>query len=203
MFAELLRHDGVDEVVELRSPFGFLAFHGGSLEQSTDTIASEAARRSGASLYAVIQPPDLRWHIPSRMVDPAQSPALRGFLEHVETVVAVHGYGRPGRWTDILLGGRNRILAARLGGRLAAALPDYRVLADLDDIPPELRGRHPDNPVNRPRGGGVQLELPPRVRGLGPVWAQWEGPGHPPPTEALIDALAAVAAEALADGLSG
>ena len=201
MFADLLRHEGVEEVLELRSSFGFLAFHGGSLEQETDTIAAEAARRSGASLYAVIQPSDLRWHIPSRMVDPAQSPALRGFLDHVEKVVAVHGYGRAGRWTDILLGGRNRALAARLGDRLAAALPGYRVLADLDDIPPELRGRHPDNPVNRPRQGGVQLELPPRVRGLGPVWADWEGPGLPPPTEALVDALAAgaTAEEALAE----
>jgi hypothetical protein len=41
----------------------------------------------------------------------------------------------------------------------------------------------------------VQLELPPRVRGLGPVWAHWEGPGLPPPTEALITALAALAVD--------
>ena len=39
MFAELLRQPGVEEVLELRSSFGFLAFHGGSLEAETDTIA--------------------------------------------------------------------------------------------------------------------------------------------------------------------
>jgi phage replication-related protein YjqB (UPF0714/DUF867 family) len=31
-------------------------------------------------------------------------------------------------------------------------------------MPSTLRGVHPDNPVNRPRAGGVQLELPPRIR---------------------------------------
>ena len=199
MFADLLRQPGVEEVVELRSSFGFLAFHGGSLEQQTDAIAAEAARRAGASLYAVLQPPDLRWHIPSRLVDPAASPALGAFLDHVDTVVAVHGYGREGRWTDILVGGLHRQLAARLGQHLAEALPEYRVVHELDDIPPELRGRHPDNPVNRARGGGVQLELPPRVRGIGPKWEGWTGPGRPPPTEALIQTLATVAsAEAVA-----
>jgi phage replication-related protein YjqB (UPF0714/DUF867 family) len=199
VFADLLRQPGVEEVLELRSSFGFLAFHGGSLEQQTDVVAAEAAARAGASYYAVLQPPDLRWHIPSRLVDPAASPALTAFLDHVDAVVAVHGYGREGRWTDILLGGRNRDLAERFGRRLAAALPDYRILHEIDDIPAELRGRHPDNPVNRARGGGVQLELPPRVRGLGPLWADWAGPGRPPPTEALIDALAAAArSEALA-----
>ena len=195
MFADLLRQPGVEEVVELRSSFGFLAFHGGSLEQATDTIAAEAARRGGASLYAVLQPPDLRWHVPSRLVDPAASTALARFLDHVEVAVAVHGYGREGRWTDVLLGGGNRGLARGLAARLAAALPEYRIVAELDVIPPELRGRHPDNPVNRPRRGGVQLELPPRVRGLGPKWADWTGPGQPPPTEALIAALAQAAAE--------
>ncbi|NCV09224.1 MAG: replication protein, partial [Actinobacteria bacterium] len=37
--ADLLRHDGVEEVSELRSTFGFMAFHGGALEERTDLIA--------------------------------------------------------------------------------------------------------------------------------------------------------------------
>jgi phage replication-related protein YjqB (UPF0714/DUF867 family) len=72
-------------------------------------------------------------------------------------------------------------------------LPEYTVVTDLDDIPHALRGQHADNPVNLPRGGGVQLELPPRVRGRSPIWADWEGPGLVPHTEALIDGLAAAA----------
>jgi phage replication-related protein YjqB (UPF0714/DUF867 family) len=193
VFADLLHQPGVREVVELRSTFGFLAFHGGSLEQMTAEIAGDAAERAGASLYAVIQPADLRWHVPSRLVDPAASEGLAAFLDHVDLAVAVHGYGRAARWTDILLGGANRGLAARLGIALQAALPDYQVVHVIDDVPPELRGLNPDNPVNRPRGGGVQLELPPRVRGMGPKWADWSGPGWAPPTEALIAALAAFA----------
>ena len=60
------------------------------------------------------------------------------------------------------------------------------MLDDLDAIPSELRGLHRRNPVNLPRGGGVQLELPPRVRGTAPT-------SKPEYTAALIDGLAAAA----------
>jgi phage replication-related protein YjqB (UPF0714/DUF867 family) len=196
MFAELLAHDGVREIADLRSTFGFMAFHGGSLEKGTDDIAAAAAAASGASLYAVVQPPDLRWHIPSAEIDPAASPALAAFLDHVETVVAVHGYGRPGMFTTILLGGGNRDLATETRRHLGAALPDYTIVDDLDGVPTELRGLHPDNPVNRVRQSGIQVELPPRVRGLGPYWAESEARRNgerQPHTEALIDALASTA----------
>src|SRR5450755_1380096 len=92
MFAELLAHDGVSEHVELGSRVGFLALHGG-LERGTFEIAQEASRRSGASLYAVVQPADLRWHLPSSVYDPTESEALAAFLERVDVVVSVHGYG--------------------------------------------------------------------------------------------------------------
>ena len=38
-FAELLSMDGVREESVLRGTFGFMAFHGGDLEEVTDTIA--------------------------------------------------------------------------------------------------------------------------------------------------------------------
>ena len=191
MFAELLRQPGVEEVLELRSAFGFLAFHGGSLEEGTDTIARAAAARGGASLYAVLQPSELRWHVPSAEVDPGASRALARFLDHVEVVIALHGYGRAGWWTTLLAGGSNRALAGDVRRRVEAALPAYEVLDDLSAIPSELRGMHPDNPVNRPRHGGVQLELPPRVRGLGPYWN--DHPDEDRPTTALVEALGSVA----------
>jgi phage replication-related protein YjqB (UPF0714/DUF867 family) len=56
----LLREPGVDEVLELRSPVGFLALHGGAQDRVTDEIASAAAGDAGASLYAVVQPATLR-----------------------------------------------------------------------------------------------------------------------------------------------
>ena len=182
MFDQLLAHPGVEEVLTLRSSFGFMAFHGGSLEEVTDVIASAAAEQAGASYYGVLQPADLQWHIPSTKVDPAHSEALRQFLDHVDVVVTVHGYGREGYWATLLVGGQNRVLAGHLGAHLQRRLPAYEIATDLDRIPSELRGLHPQNPVNLPPSGGVQLELPPRVRGTSPLWWDWEGPGVTPHT---------------------
>lgn len=192
-FAALLAEPGVEEVVELRGRFGFMAFHGGGLEAVTDEIAVAAAEASGASLYAVIQPQDMHEHLPSAQVNPAESPALARFLDHVDEVVTVHGYGRRGFWHRLLLGGGNRDLADHLAAHLRPRLPAYEIVTDLEMIPPALRGVNPANPVNLPRRGGVQLELPPRVRGTTPLWADWEGPGPNPHTHALINGLAAAA----------
>lgn len=189
MLEELLATPGVEEACELRSRFGILAFHGGSLERGTDQIAVVAAERAGASLYVVRQPSDLRWHLPSVEFRPDRSPALAAFLAHVQVAVAVHGYGREGWWTTLLLGGRNRQLAATLARELRHRLGDgFTVLDDLEAIPRELRGVHPRNPVNVVAGGGVQLELPPRVRrgtGAPTFQAGYE--------EAVVAALAATA----------
>jgi phage replication-related protein YjqB (UPF0714/DUF867 family) len=195
IYGRLLTEPGVAESVELRpglgTRVGVMAFHGGSLEVGTDIIATAAAERAGASVYTVTQPDDLTWHIPSKLVDPAQSTTLAGFLQHVDSVMTVHGYGRPERFTTLLLGGRNRSLANHVAGHIRGALPGYTVEDDLDAIPAELRGLHPDNPVNLPRQGGVQLELPPRVRGQGPFWAD-HPPDEPiPHTDQLISGLAA------------
>jgi phage replication-related protein YjqB (UPF0714/DUF867 family) len=186
---DLLGHDGVEEECRLGSRFGIMAFHGGSLERGTDAIAAAAAERSGASLYAVRQPADLRWHVPSVEFQPERSPALARFLGHVEVAVAVHGYGRHDMWTTLLLGGRNRPLASALGGVLRAELGDgFTVVDDLDAIPLELHGVHPRNPVNLPPSGGVQLELPPRVR------SGTDAPTFDPAyAAAVVAALAAVA----------
>jgi phage replication-related protein YjqB (UPF0714/DUF867 family) len=198
MLQQLLAHDGVRECLLLGSRVGFLALHGG-LERGTFEIAEEASRRSGASLYAVVQPSDLRWHLPSSAYDPSESDALTAFLDHVEVVVSVHGYGglrtSDDRWTTVLVGGSHRDLAARLARSLRVALPEYTFLDDVELMPPTLRGVHPANPVNRVRGGGVQLELPPRVRGFGSYWDEREG-GAPsdgrlrPHTEVLVATLA-------------
>ncbi|MFL6207176.1 MAG: poly-gamma-glutamate hydrolase family protein [Acidimicrobiales bacterium] len=170
-FAELLGHDGVEEDLELRSSFGLMAFHGGNLEEGTDLVASSVAEQAGASLYAVRQPAGLRWHVPSVEVGPDESAALAAFVDHVEIAIAVHGYGREGLWTTLLLGGRNRELAAHVGVHLRRAMPGYQVVDDLEAIPRDLRGVHRANPVNLPAQSGVQLELPPRPRSRTvPMW---------------------------------
>ena len=88
VFADLLAQPGVTEELTIGSRVGFLAFHGGSLERMTDVIAREAAARSGASYYGVLLPEGLHWHIPSKLVDPAASPRLAGFLDHVDVARA-------------------------------------------------------------------------------------------------------------------
>lgn len=192
-FAELLAHEGVEEEVALRSTFGFMAFHGGNLEEGTDAIAADAAEASGASLYAVRQPAGLRWHIPSVEVTPDDSPALASFLAHVDVAVAIHGYGREGMWTTLLLGGANRALAAHLADHLRDGMPSYTVVDDLDAVPRELRGVHRANPVNRCAAGGVQLELPPRTRKRVPMWAHLPDTQPVPHALDLVSALVAAA----------
>jgi len=188
-FASLLAAPGVEEVSELRGRVGFMAYHGGALEAMTDVIAGRAAERSGASLYAVIQPDGMREHLPSIKVRPDESDRLAEFVDHVDIVITVHGFGRRGLFGSLLLGGGNRTFADHVGHALRSSLPAYDILTDLDTIPKQLRGLHPDNPVNLPRNGGVQIELPPRVRGSSPLWWDWEGPGLTPHTESLIDGL--------------
>lgn len=204
MLADLLATPGVVEHCELRSTVGFLALHGG-LEATTYEIASTAAERAGASLYAVVQPADLTWHVPSHRYSRSDSSALAAFCDHVDVAISVHGYGgvrdHERRWTTIVVGGAHRDAAAIVADELRSALGDYDVLDDLATIPREYRGVHPDNPVNRVRVGGVQIELPPRVRGSSPIWADHDFAAEPfvPHTVALLDALVAAAGR-LADG---
>lgn len=162
MLGELLAHPGVVEDVWLGSAVGVMALHGG-IEEETAELARDVARATESSLYAVVQPDDLAWHIPSIRYRPEQSSALAGFLDHVDRVVSIHGFGRPHLKRSILVGGANRSMAAIVAAQLRNHT-DARVVDDLADIPRALRGCHPDNPVNLPIGGGVQLELSASVR---------------------------------------
>jgi phage replication-related protein YjqB (UPF0714/DUF867 family) len=187
-FAELLAHPGVEEEVRLAGPVGLLAFHGG-LEGGTAELARDAADAADASLYTVVQPPTLRWHIPSHLVEPAASAGLRSVLDHVHWVIAVHGYGRPGRPTDILVGGGSVPFRAHVAEHLRRQLEEFSVVDDLAAVPAEMRGLNPANPVNLAAGGGVQLELPPRARGASPRPADRGLPCRP--VAGLVTALAA------------
>ncbi len=173
----------------LGSRVGVMAYHGGDLEVGTDLIADHVAERTGASLYAVRQPDGMRHHLPSKRFRPEQSERLAAFVDHVNVVITLHGYGRRSMFRSVLLGGRNRAFAGVVAGCLRRTLPGYEVIDDLDQIPPELRGVHPHNPVNLPSRQGVQVELPPRVRGNGPFWNGWDGGFPTPHTERLVDGL--------------
>ncbi len=100
----------------------------------------------------------------------------------------MHGFGglrgADDRWITSLLGGTNRALADEAADALRRALPHYNWITDMEVIPAHLRGMHPRNPVNIAPAGGVQIELPPRVRRAGDDY------------DALVTTLAAVATSA-------
>jgi phage replication-related protein YjqB (UPF0714/DUF867 family) len=189
--SELLADPDVTESSVLRSTFGFLAIHGGGLEKMTDVIAERAAVEAGASVYVVRHPRDYPNHLASNAFRAEEGPLLAGFLDHVDVVVSLHGYGRMNRSTQLLAGGRNRSLAAHLARHVV--VPGYELVTDLEQIPRELRGLHPDNPVNQPRDGGAQLELSPRVRGISPRSGMVGDDGLTRATSALVAGLVAAA----------
>jgi phage replication-related protein YjqB (UPF0714/DUF867 family) len=186
--AELLTLPGVREECVLRSTVGFMALHGGSQDRGTHEIAGQAAARVGASYYAIIQPRRLRVHLTSRRHEPDHSDSLRAFLQHVEIAISVHGFGRdsfslnvdPARGVliepygpalrgsqtrplrGIIVGGKNPELLEVARRLLHDRFAGYRVADERVQL-----GFHPDNPVNLPTAQGVQIELPPGLRGIG------------------------------------
>jgi phage replication-related protein YjqB (UPF0714/DUF867 family) len=202
---------GVNEESVLRSRVGFMALHGGSQDRGTDHIARQASEISGSSFYAIVQPPGLRVHLTSRLHDPDHSAQLGNFLRHVQIAISVHGFGRDGfsLWVDpgrgpmidpygpalrgaqtgplrgVIVGGRNaelleearRLLRNRIAGHHVA---DGRVRL----------GFHPLNPVNLPSAHGVQIELPPGLRGIGDLGEHLV----PRPDDRVVAVVAALAA---------
>lgn len=157
MFEELLAHPAVSEEVRLGHTVGVMAIHGG-IESDTAEMAREVCEATGASLYVVEQGDELAWHVPSTQYDPRYSQALASFLEHVTRTVSLHGFGRPHLRGAVLVGGTNHRMRSAMA-YLLRARTKLRVVDRIGDIPTRLRGQHPDNPVNLPSHGGVQLEL--------------------------------------------
>ncbi len=186
--AELLTMPGIREECILRSSVGFMALHGGSQDRGTEQIARRAADQAGASYYAIVHPSGLRVHLTSRLHNPDHSAHLRSFLEHVDVAISLHGFGRDGfaLWLDPDRGliiepygpavrGKQTgpLRGIILGGLNAQLLDAARKLFDrrftgyhVADARVRL-GFHPDNPVNLPSAHGVQVELPPGLRGIG------------------------------------
>ncbi|MAS57101.1 MAG: hypothetical protein CMA37_00620 [Euryarchaeota archaeon] len=176
MATSLLETSDAYEEFEIRSEIGLMAYHGGTLEKATDAIARETAELCGASYYGLIQTNDDPLHFPSTKLFDYGSENLNVFFQHVRVVITIHGYGREHLFHSVLLGGRNRALASHLASFLKMALPDYSFENDLEQIPKELRGLHPKNPVNIPALTGVQVELPPTLRWNREEWG-WSDNG--------------------------
>ncbi len=191
MKSNFLKSSEVFEEFSIRSEIGIMAYHGGTLEKATDSIARETAEQTGASYYGLIQTNDDPLHFPSTKLNEYASEILNEFFQHVKLVITIHGYGREHLFHSVLLGGRNRALASHIASFLKIELPDYSFISDIEDIPKELRGLHPKNPVNIPPFTGVQVELPPTLRWNREEWG-WSdnsGVGRAKHVDAIISAL--------------
>ena len=179
-----------------------------------------AAEQAGASYYAIVQPPGLRVHLTSRLHDPDHSVNLQAFLEHVDIAISVHGFGREGfaLWCDpdrglmiepygpatrgkqthplrgIIVGGMNAPLLEAARNLFQGRFAGYHVADERVRL-----GFHPDNPVNLPAAHGVQVELPPGLRGIGDLGETWvpELDGIVPEVVAALVDLASAAADLL------
>ena len=186
--ADVLSLPGVVEISSLRSAIGFMALHGGSQDRGTHEIARRAAERSGASYYAIVQPSGVRVHLTSRLHNPEHSERLREFLAHVQIAISIHGFGRDsfdlridptagivvdpygpavrgrqsGPLRGIIVGGRNAALVDATRRLLHDRFAGYHVADERIRL-----GFDPNNPVNLPPLHGVQIELPPGLRGIG------------------------------------
>lgn len=191
VFAELIATEGVREIVEIRGPTLLMALHGG-IEKETFPLATAIADAADASLYAVVQPPDLFWHVPSIRYDPSRSRRLRMVIDRSDLAISLHGFGRPGLENAALLGGSNRRVARMLGDRMRRL--GLRAIDRIEDIPRGLRGMHRANPVNLPTHGGVQIELGGGIR---------RQPFTDRVLEAVTDVLWALGSPSLSPGPTG
>src|SRR4051812_27321689 len=138
-FCDLLDRPDVEEAVPLRSHFGFMAFHGGP-EAHTECLGRNGADMAGASVYTVVQPATLGWHVPSHHVVPSASERLARFLEHVDVAVSVHRFGGRGRRGEPPLRGRHPQPPGGPAGGVAAPPPRPAGGRELADNPPAPRG---------------------------------------------------------------
>jgi len=155
----------VQEYVRLEGPLGLMAIHGGGIEPGTEEIARFVASHSGASLYVYAgrrSGGNLSLHRSSHDMRIEERALVVQFLNHVQTVISIHGHGR--RENRVYVGGLHQSMVQHFVELARPAFSQYEWISDPKSIPPGLSGRSPTNVVNLPPARGMQLELPPRLR---------------------------------------
>lgn len=130
--------------------YGIAAIHGGDIEPGTAEIARSIAENDYPLFIN-----ETGGHIPSKEFD---NPALRDFLNQVETVISIHGQKDTER-SFVMIGGLDRDLRNKLRNSLQTS-------GFIIELPPdELDGDNQINVCNRgTKKQGVQLEISHKLR---------------------------------------
>lgn len=162
--AELIRHRDVVEYSALQGKVGVMAIHGGNIERGTEQIAQYVATHSNSSLYVIsprTEKRDWKFHLSSNKINPKESEKLSEFLEHVTTVITIHGHVI--KRDVICVGGLNAFLRKKV---VESLREDFDVIDSMEDtgIYRNLSARNPKNVVNLARERGTQIEIPLSLR---------------------------------------
>ena len=174
----------VQEYLRLEGPLGLIALHGGGIEPGTEEIARFVAYHSGASLYVYAgrrSGGNLSLHRPSHDGKAEKRTLFVEFLNHVKAAISIHGHGRG--QDRVYVGGLHQSMVQRFVGLVRPALFEYEWIANPKIIPLGLRGQSPNNVVNLPPHGGMQLELPLKLR---QTRRAPDGKGYEPAGDALL-----------------
>ncbi len=156
---------GFVEYARFAGGVAVLAVHGGGIEPGTEELAEYAAAETGCSLYVFsgrLEKGNSRLRRMSRSLFREEDSLRSRVIGQANAVISIHGHGRDAN--EIYAVGASEVLKGMFVELMAQRLPAFPVVTDPAKIPKGLAGLHPDNVVNLPAGGGLQLELPARLR---------------------------------------
>jgi len=167
-FRVILRDPAVREVFLPGHAVGVFAPHGGGIEPGTEEIARAVAQATGATLYVLSAKRPSgngQLHIACTKMIPGISTKLDSAIAACRIAISIHGHGRTKDGGAVYVSGRATDAVQVTAGAMRHALKGvFEVVDELDRIPSDLAGLHKDSLVNRPKGGGVQIELPRALR---------------------------------------
>ena len=138
-----------------------LAYHA-KTEAGTAEIAEAVHEKSPSSMYVFKGN-----RVASTKVTHTHSDKLKSLVKEAETAVSVHGYkNKKGVDNNVIyVSGQHGKLSSKIAKELQKNFGDnYHIETNPDYIPKHLQGKSDYNIVNKFEKGGVQIELPEKLR---------------------------------------
>jgi len=146
-----------------------LAYHA-KTEEGTGDVAEDISKNSNASLYVFEGK-----RVPSTKITPTNSEDLNRMVQEKRTAVSMHAYHKQGNYEKqgkkydykdtVFVSGQNSELAKKIATELEDSLGhEYHIETNPDYIPAHLKGMSKHNIANKFKEGGVQVEMPRKLR---------------------------------------